>query len=477
MGILDILGIAAVFAIVLYIGWSATKKTQSADDFLMANRSLGKIQAGFSMAATDMGGNAVVGAVAYAYAVGIGGAWYNWGAVIPMFLLGVVLAKKLRTLPISSIPELLGKRYHTSARLISVIAQLLAIGATLGIQFTISASVISTISGINYELALIASVVVVVLYTVGGGLLAVVNTDVFQFIVIVLSVVLVIPFALHAAGGYTELMGRIPEGYMDFGSQGVLAPLSLGLLYMFDYATNQHILQRIFAAKDSSTAKFAYKFSGVTYLIFGLLVAFIGVLAYGIFPDLDNADMAYAALIKDVLPSGIAGIALGGIFAATMSTADSKIMASSQLFVNDIIELYVLKGKKLEDQQVLKISRIVTIAICVFGIGISLISDSIVQLMYVGGLFYGTAVFVPMIFALFWKRGTAAGALCAILASIGVGLFSEYYLSSHAQGILAMPSNLMAALTGLIVFVAVSLLTPPPAKEKLEVLKENARES
>ena len=273
------------------------------------------------------------------------------------------------------------------------------------------------------------------------------------------------------------MMGRIPEGYMDFGSQGFLAPLSLGLLYMFDYATNQHILQRIFAAKDSSTAKFAYKFSGVTYLVFGLLVAFIGVLAYGIFPDLDNADMAYAALIKDVLPGGIAGIALGGIFAATMSTADSKIMASSQLFVNDIIEPYVLKGKKLEDQQVLKISRIVTIAICVFGIGISLISDSIVQLMYVGGLFYGTAVFVPMIFALFWKRGTAAGALCAILASIGVGLFSEYYLSSHAQGILAMPSNLMAALTGLIVFVAVSLLTPPPAKEKLEVLKENARES
>ena len=127
----------------------------------MAGHSLGKIQAGFSMAATDIGGNAVVGAVAYAYACGLGGAWYNWGAVVPMFLLALFLAKQLRSISVSSVPELLGRRYNGAVRFISVIAQLLAIGATLGIQFTVAASAVSTISGMNYTLALFLSVTVV----------------------------------------------------------------------------------------------------------------------------------------------------------------------------------------------------------------------------------------------------------------------------------------------------------------------------
>ena len=176
---------------------------------------------------------------------------------------------------------------------------------------------------------------------------------------------------------------------------------------MFDYATNQHILQRVFAAKDSSTARFAFGFSSAVYVIFGLAVAFIGVIAYALYPNLDNPSNAYALIVKDILPPGISGIALGGLFAAAMSTADSKIMAASQLFINDIYEPYICKGKVTDDKKVLSTSRIVTLLICVLGIGVSLVSDSIVQMMYVGGLFYGTAVFIPMVMALYWKRGTA----------------------------------------------------------------------
>ena len=86
----------------------------------------------------------MVGAVASSYAVGMGGVWYNWGAVIPMFLLAFVLAKQLRRISVSTVPELLGRRYSSATRLISVIAHLFAIGSSLGIQFTVAATTVST---------------------------------------------------------------------------------------------------------------------------------------------------------------------------------------------------------------------------------------------------------------------------------------------------------------------------------------------
>ena len=476
MHVLDILGIILMFAAVLYIGWRATKQTKTTEDFLMANHSLGKIQAGFSMAATDIGGNAVVGAVAYAYVCGLGGAWYNWGAVVPMFLLAIFLAKRLRNAAVSSVPELLGVRYNSATRLIAVITHILAIGATLGIQFTVAASAVSTISGLDYTLCLVVTVAVVVVYTIGGGLLAVVNTDVLQFIIICIAVILIIPCSLSAVGGMDALVELVPADYFNIFSQGFWAPLSLGLLYMFDYATNQHILQRVFAAKDSSTARFAFAFSSGVYVVFGLAVAFIGVLAFALFPDLENPNNAYAMIVQRILPPGIAGIALGGLFAAAMSTADSKIMAASQLFINDIYEPYFCKGKETDDKKVLRISRIVTLLICVLGIGVSLVSDSIVQMMYVGGLFYGTAVFIPMVMTLCWKRGTTAAALSSIIISICVGLYSEYFLSGQVSGLLGMPSNLLATIVSLVVFVCVSLLTPPPSEKQLEVVRNSQRD-
>ena len=131
--------------------------------------------------------------------------------------------------------------------------------------------------------------------------------------------------------------------------------------------------------------------------------------------------------------------------------------------------------KVTDDKKVLSTSRIVTLLICVLGIGVSLVSDSIVQMMYVGGLFYGTAVFIPMVMALYWKRGTAQAALVAIISSMAVGLYSEYFLSGQVQGLLGMPSNLLATLVGLAVFFVVSLVTPPPKESQLRVIEESKR--
>lgn len=473
MNILDILGILIIFGIVLYIGWRATKKTATSEEFLMANRGLNKWQVGLSMAASDFGGNGVVGGVAYAYAVGIAGGWYNWGAVVPLLILSFLIAKQLRGLNIVSVPELLGRRYCSGARLISTVSQLLASAATLGMQFTVSAATVSAITGVDYKIALIVSVVIVVAYTMGGGLTAVVNTDVFQFFVVVASILIAIPVCMYLGGGWDTIHAKLPDGFLDLGAEGFLVPLSLGVLYMFDYATNQHILQRVFSAKDASTAKFAFAFTGITYIFHGLAVAFLGVLAFVLLPGLSDTSLAYPLLIKEALPAGLRGLSLGGIFAATMACSDSKILAASTLFVNDIYKPYITKGNEVSDQKVLSISRWMTLIISVLGIGIALVSESLLQMVYLCGLFYGTAVFIPMIAALYWRRATAPAAMTAIIVSILLGLYWEFFVSGVVDSVWgSIPSNLAAVVVSGFLFVVISLVTKRPSREQLSVLED-----
>ena len=473
MGILDIMGIVAVFAIILFIGWKATSKTDTAEEFLMANRSLSKWQVGLSMAASDFGGNGVVGGVAFAYGCGLAGGWFNWGAVLPLLVLAFLIAKQLRGINISSIPELLGKRYCSSVRLISTISQLLATGAVLGIQFTVAAASISSMSGLDYNLAIIISVIVVVAYTMGGGLNAVVNTDMFQFFVVTGSIILAIPLCLRAGGGWGTISASLPADYLNIGAQGMLVPISLGLLYMFDYATSQHILQRVFSAKDAGTATFAFSFTGIIYIFYGLAIAFLGTLAFVLLPNIADTNLAYSTLIKNYLPVGIRGLSLGGIFAASMACADSKILAATTLFVNDIYKPYIKKNEKVEDKKVLHLSRIVTVVVSLLGVGIALFSGSLVQMLYIGGLAYGTSVFIPMLAAIYWKRGTATAALVSMIAAMGVGLYWEFFVSGKAAGALgAIPSNIVAVGVSLVLFVVVSMLTPKPTREQLSVLED-----
>ena len=456
----DVLTLFLLLAVMTFVSYRSMKKSITTDDYLAAGRSLGRIQAGFSMAATDIGGNSVVGAIAFAYGTGLGGVWYNWGAVLPLFILAFILAGQLRRLDINSVPELLGKRYNGMTRLLATVTQLLAMGVGLGGQFTVAGSTLSTVFGVTHTVGILISVVILIVLTTGGGLLAVVNDDVVMFFIICLSIVIAIPVCLSAGGGWETISRSLPEGYLDMNSQGILLPVSLGLLFMFDYGTQQSYLQRVFSAKDESTARFAYMFTGSTYILFGLAVAFLGVLAYALLPNLDDSTLAYATLIKEYMPAGVRGLVLGGIFAAAMSSADSKIVAAVSLFINDIYKPHIRKGKTESDRELLKISRFTTACICVLGIVVSLFSQSLIQIMYTVGLFYSTAVFIPMLAALYWKQATAAGALTSMISSIIVGLYFEYFVYGKADGLIGkIPSNLIAIAISLILFVIVSLLT------------------
>ena len=465
----DLLGVAAIFAIIGYVGWRSSRQVQCVDDFTLAGSRLGRIQAGFSMAATEFGGSSLIGAMAYCYTIGIAGAWWDWSAVPALVLLGVFFAGRIKLPQLVTVTEFFERRYDRATRTLATVMHLLAIVTQLSTQFMVGAVALNGVLGVPKNLGLLLSVGFVLLYTIGGGLIALVNTDVVQFVIIVASICVALPISLYHAGGMGGLAAALPADLLNIGNIDSATVISWCLFCFFTYATNQHYIQRVFAARDKATARFAFVFTGASYFVYGLAVAVLGVCIVVLLPGLQDPNMGYALLIKTYMPAGVSGLILGGIFAASMSTADSMLLAASTLFVNDIYTPWFQREKDSEEGA-LRTIRIVTAVICVLSVSASMLMSNIIDMMYLGGLFYSTAVFFPLVIGLFWKRATARGALISMVGAVAVGLCSEFFLAGRAPGVLGLPSNIMAAATSLLLFMAVSWLTPAPPAEKVDFL-------
>lgn len=464
MNILDLISMVFIFVLVGYVGYRSSKNIKNIEDFTLAGSKLGKVQVGFSMAATELGGSSLIGAMAFCYTVGIAGAWWDWCAVPALVILGIFFAGKIKLNEMVTITDFFEKRYDRKTKILASTMHLLAITTQLATQFMVGAVALNVILGVPKNVGVLLTVAFVMAYTIGGGLIAVVNTDVVQFIVIVISVCISLPISMSHVGGMAGLKAALPESFFQFSSIDKSTVISWCFLCFFTYSTSQHYIQRIFASKDKATARFSFVFTGGVYFVYGIVVAMLGLCIAVLLPNLQDPNMGYALLIKEFMPAGVAGLILGGIFAASMSTADSMILAATTLFVNDIYNPIF----KNENTNELKIIRIMTVVICIFSLTVSMFMDNIINVMYLGGLFYSTAVFYPLIIGLYNKRVNTFGALASMGSSVCVGLYAEIFMKGTP--ILGIPSNILASTVGLIVLIGVSLITPKPNIEDLDFL-------
>ena len=457
MNILDYMGMGSVFVIIIIIGFISMRKIKSVEDFLLAGKGLNRKQATLSLIASEFGGGGLVGATAAIYTMGLAGVWWNWSAVIPFILVGIFIAPRLRELELVTVPEYFEKRYDKKSRLFSTIMQIAATVPGITAQLTVAAVAIVTVTGWSYTTALAIVTIFVILYTVSGGLVADVANDNFLFFVIVISLALTLGFSTVELGGLERIADRVPEGFLDLGHIGFWEPFSWMLLCLFDYATSQYIVQRAFSARDPKTARFAFLFTGIAFLFMGGAVAFIGLNSFVLMPGIDDPNQAYAVLAGTYLPKGLAGIALGGIVAAALSTVDSSLMSTSTLFVNDIYKAYI--HKKSSDKEELFVSRIVIIVSTLVSIVIANFMNNIIDLIYISGLFYGAAVFFPLILGMFSRKISSRAGFAAMVAAVIAGVISEFFLYGKAEGIIGvLPSNLLSAATAFAVLAGLSIL-------------------
>ena len=454
----------------LGVGWYSSKKISNNADFMVAGRRLGPFLMMGTLAATEIGGGSSLGVVQQGMQNhGLSAAWY----IITMgftYAIMTFLAPKFRETAVKTVPEYFRRRYSKSAGLITAIIMLLPlVGLTAG-QLIASSVILSTMLGISYKTAVIMASVVVIGYSVMGGLWSVTLTDFIQVFCIVLGMIVAVPFALGAAGGWDNVVANVPPETFDmFKGYSPLDVLSLTVMYLATFTVGQEAVSRYYAARDGRAARQGSLLAAGVNFVYAFIPAILGIITLalmnmGVFSSSDFASVgaryALPVLAMNVMPAVICGFLFAGIISATMSSSDSDLLGAGSIFANDIYRA-VLKPDA-SSKQVMLVTRV---AMIVFGVVAMLIalfnsSDLLSLLMFCFTL-RAAGSFFPYVLGHYWTGASWAGTIASLISGSIVVVYLEKFSSSMLFGVRMSQPIIPGLIVGLVFFLVFSKLFPP----------------
>ena len=435
-----IIGIVVFYLIcMLGVGYYASTRVKSNDDFMVAGRRLGPMFVAGSLAATQIGGGSSLGVSEMAYGDwGMGAAWYVLAMAVTFFVLAFV-GPRLRGALVKTVPEYFRRRYGEAPGIVTAIIMILPLIGLTAIQIIASSVILSVMTGLSYTTSVLAVSVVVTLYSVLGGLWAVAYTDVIQMFLIIIGSAIAIPYALATAGGWGNVVASLPAEQFHMTS-GISWPVIIGLIVMYtaSFAVGQESVARYYAAKDDKSAFWGSMIASLANLIYAFIPAVLGIITLSLVRTnlIDGsaimehgARYALPTLAIQTMPAVIVGILFAGIISATMSSADSNLLGAGSIFGNDIYKIYFKKNAT--EKEILKITRIGMILIAALSTIVALgNTGAIITVLMFSFTLRAGGSFVPYIVGHYWKRASAAGAMASIIVgSIAVILVETGYMS------------------------------------------------
>lgn len=466
--------IVVYLAGMLAMGWWGMRRAKSKSEFLVAGRRLGPAMYSGTMAAIVLGGASTIGGVGLGYQYGLSGAWMVFTIGLGLLALSVFFSARIARLKVYTVSEMLDLRYGGRAGIISGVV-MWAYTLMLAVTSTIAyATIFDVLFDVNRTVAIVLGGTIVVAYSTLGGMWSITLTDMVQFVVKTIGLLLLLlPIAVIKAGGFSEMKAQLPTEYFDPLGIGGETIFTYVLIYTFGMLIGQDIWQRVFTARSDTTARWGGTVAGTYCLVYAIAGAVIGTAAKVMYPNLASADSAFATIVKDELPVGVRGLVLAAALAAVMSTSSGALIACATVANNDIwsrLRGAVGRGgggAGHEPHDEVKGNRafILIMGIAVILIAIAL-NDVVEALTVAYNLLVG-GLLVPIIGGLLWRRGTAAGALSAVCVGgvAVVGLMWHY-------GILANQPIYYGLLASLAVYIVVSLATPPTDAAVLAAWRE-----
>ncbi len=492
MGTQIIIGIVIVLylAMMILIGVVFSKGNDDAGDFYLGGRKLGPLVAAMSAEASDMSSWLLLGIPGLAYLSGMADAtWTIIGLAIGTYLNWLFVASKLRKsteeLGAITIPGYFAARFKDDKKLITLISAIIIVIFFIpyvASGFAACGKLFNTLFGIDYGFAMIVSAIIIALYCSLGGFKAVCMTDLVQSIAMTLSLIIVIFFGISQAGGWDNVVANAQSlpGYFSItqvydpvsksaSPYGALTACSM-LAWGLGYFGMPHILVRFMAIGDEKKIAVSRRVASVWVVIAMFVALTIGVIglalsANGSIPVLEGSGNAERVIIyitnlmstHGIFPAIIAGVILSGILAATMSTADSQLLASASAISSDLIQ--AVGKKKLDDETQVKVAKITVVIISVIAIFIARDPDSSVfQIVSFAWAGFGAAFGPVVLLSLFWKNANLKGALAGMITG-GAMVFIWKFGISKLGGGFAIYELLPAFLLALIVNIMVSLVT------------------
>lgn len=456
---LDLLVVVFYFLVIGAVGWLGVRRATTKEDYLVAGRNLGPCLYLGTLSAVVLGGASTIGSVKLGYTYGISGVWLCGALGAGIVVLSMVLAKPLLKLKLYTVSQVLARRYHPAARVTSG-AIMLAYDLMVAVTSIIA---IGSVMQVMFDLSFTASILLggglVVLYSTLGGMWSLTLTDIIQFIIMTVGMMLVLmPMSIVKAGGWAAFSSQLPDSYYQLSSIGLDTILVFFLIYFFGILIGQDIWQRVFTARSSNIARYAGLGAGVYCVLYGMTGALIGMAGKLVLPQLSNTDGAFAAIAQAVLPAGVSGLVAAAALAALMSTASACLLASSTIALED-----VLPAIRKRPSGGLAAGRLTTLIMGCIMLGLAfVVRDVMMALTLAYNLLVG-GMLIPLIGAIFWQRATSTGAIASMLTGSLCVLGLMYY-----QGIEANSPIYGGLLAGGAAFLIGSLLTRPSLQQQVQ---------
>ena len=448
---------------------------------------------GASIFASNIGSEHIVGLAGTAANSGMVMGHYELHSWIILLLGWVFVPFYLRS-TVFTMPEFIERRYSEESRWILTVITLISYVLTkVSVTVYAGAVVFQTLMGIEFWSGALTIVILTGLYTVLGGLRAVIYTDAIQAIVLLVGSATITILGLIKIGGWNNLVSGIeashfnmflPADHPDFPWIGmVFAPPIIGIWY---WCTDQYIVQRVLSARDETQARRGTIFAGYLKILPIFMFFIPGLIAYALSKSgqmsYGSSDQVFPMLVRDLLPSGIRGLVAGGLLAALMSSLSSVFNSCSTLFTMDI---YKKLNPNVEEKKLVFVGRLATGIVVLTGI----LWIPLMKVVSSGGLYkylqsvqayIAPPIAAVFLLGIFWKRINANGALATLISGFSAGmlrLFLEIKKETLSSGFWLSVAELnflyfaiFSFLFSVIILIVVSLFTPEPNLDKLQGL-------
>ena len=449
---LDLAVIAAYIIALVGIGMWVSFRRRGAGDLFLAGRSLGWHNVGLSIFGTNVSPAFLISTFGIAYSTGMVAANFDWLAWWLLLLLAMVFVPHYLGTRISTMPEFMRRRFGPATQeFLAWYTLFTTLILWLGESLYVGGVLLGQIMDWPLLFSVVFLMVIGTSFTVAGGLAAVVITDSFQSILMILGMAILTLIALGEVGGVDALVERVPRNYWrlllpgdhpDFPWYAML--LGYPVAGIWFWCTDQTIVQRVLGAKDIRHGQFGCVFAGFLKIIPPFIFMLPGIICYALHPNLENQDEAFMVMVSQYMPPGMVGLIVAVLIAAMISTVDSGLNSFSTVFTLDI---YVKRFRpQARPQETKTLGRVVTLLVACLAVLLALWFGTLEKDLF--NLFQGIIAFMapPMsavfLIAVIWKRATATAALSTLvlgsIVSIGIGVCHLQDWPAGSTGVLRL---------------------------------------
>ncbi len=496
----DIAIIVIYFIIVFTIGFYFARKERTSADYFLAGRNVGWFAIGASLFVSNISTEHFIGLAGSGATSGLAVGHFEWLACLILLILGWVFVPFYLRSNVFTMPEFLERRFSRSSAVylasISIIAYILT---KISVHLWAAAIVLERVVGWSPLKAAIVLVIMTGIYTIAGGLSAVIYTEVVQTLVLLSGAIALTFIGLHEVGGLAGLRAAVPASYFhmikpvsdpEFPWSGIFfgAPI-LGIWY---WCTDQVIVQRVLSARDEGHAKAGTIFAGFLKILPVFILVLPGLISYALFHDMFkfgpngqvlNGDVAFPTLIINLLPTGLVGLMIAALLAALMGGMASVFNSASTLVT---LDFYKKIKPEASEKKLVNIGRVATGVMVLLGLAwvpfIHLISSQLYIYLQSVQAYISPPIAVCFILGILWPRLNGAGAITSLLTGFVLGAVrfvlelvdashgGRYFTSGFLHWIVKMNFLHYAILMFVIcsvVLIGVSLISPAPQRKKL----------